>query len=105
MFYDRFCELSKRKGKTPNMAVAEIGLSNSIATTWKKRGSTPHGDTLLKIADYFGVSVDELIDENKKTDQPEGQPVNEYDKFWSNLTEDEKKAVYDFAKLHWHKPE
>jgi len=37
-----------------------IGLNKSNATFWK-RGSIPKGDTLQKLADYFGVSVDYLL--------------------------------------------
>ncbi|USF26947.1 hypothetical protein N510_001880 [Firmicutes bacterium ASF500] len=67
MFYDRFVELCKAKGMSPAAVAREIGLSNSSTTTWK-RGSLPKGDTLQKVADYFGVSVDYLIGkETEKT--------------------------------------
>ena len=36
-------------------------MSNSIATKWKKTAATPQGDTLDKIADYFGVTTDYLL--------------------------------------------
>lgn len=60
-----------------------MGLSNSIATKWKKTGATPNGETLNIIAEYFGVSIDYLLgaetkntlageDENKKSPAPEG---------------------------------
>ena len=57
MFFDIFCDLCARKGVSPNKAAGEIGLSNSITTKWKKTGATPGGDTLHKIAAYFGVPV------------------------------------------------
>lgn len=62
MFYDKFKSLCKEKGVSCNRAAIEIGLSNATPTTWKKRGLTPKADTLAKIADYFGVSVDSLLD-------------------------------------------
>ena len=47
MFYEIFVELCRRK-----------------AVYWK-RGSVPKGDTLEKLADYFGVSVDYLLGKEK----------------------------------------
>lgn len=60
MFYDRFVDLCKAQGKSPAAVAREIGLSNSSTTTWK-RGAIPKGETLQKLADYFGVSIDFLL--------------------------------------------
>lgn len=65
MFYDRFTDLCKSHGKSPAAVAREIGLSNSSTTTWKQ-GSTPKGDTLRKLANYFGVSVDYLLNGGSK---------------------------------------
>ena len=61
MFFDIYCELCEAKGVSCKKAAVEIGLSNSITTKWKKTGATPSGDTLSKIADYFGVTTDFLL--------------------------------------------
>ena len=61
MFYDRFKQLCERKGVSCNKAALEIGLSNATPTKWKKTGATPVGETLDKIAAYFGVSTDYLL--------------------------------------------
>lgn len=61
MFFDIFYELCKRKGVSCKKAAEEIGLSNSITTKWKKTGATPSGETLDKVAAYFGVSTDYLL--------------------------------------------
>lgn len=60
MFYDRFIELCKESGKSPSAVTKELGLNNSSSTAWK-RGSTPKSETLQKLANYFGVSVDYLL--------------------------------------------
>lgn len=75
MFYDLFCDLCKHKGVSPTRASLEIGLSKSTATKWKNTGATPNGDTLSKIADYFGVSTDYLLngsdnDSSEKKETP-----------------------------------
>lgn len=61
MFFDIFYELCKAKGVSCKKAAEEIGLSNSITTKWKKTGATPSGETLDKVAAYFGVSTDYLL--------------------------------------------
>lgn len=60
MFWETFSELCAGKKVKPGRVAKEIGVSNSAATHWKN-GKVPHYDTLLKIADYFGVSVDYLL--------------------------------------------
>lgn len=60
LFYDRFIALCAQKGISASFVVQQIGLNKSSATYWKN-GSIPKGDTLQKLADYFGVSVDYLI--------------------------------------------
>ena len=41
--------------------LSDLGLAKGLVSNWKKRGTVPSGDILLKIADYFGVSTDYLI--------------------------------------------
>ena len=62
MFYDRFCELCQKRGIAPTRAALEIGLSKSTPTTWKQKGTTPQAAQLQRIADYFGVSTDYLLE-------------------------------------------
>ncbi|GEM_PF-3076651 len=61
MFYDKFKKLCDENGVTCNKVALEIGLSNATPTTWKKRGLTPRYETLQKIAEYFHISVEYLI--------------------------------------------
>ena len=65
MFYDRFKQLCEDKGVSCNKAALEIGLSNATPTKWKKTGATPVGETLDKIAAYFGVTTDFLLGKEK----------------------------------------
>ena len=58
-FFEQYTKLCKEQGKSANGAAKEIGLPSSPVTYWK-RGSLPRGETLEKIAAYFGVSVDYL---------------------------------------------
>lgn len=65
VFYDVYTELCRQKGISRSRAAAEMGLSNSTVTKWKKTGATPSGETMTKIAAYFGVSVDDLLKQEK----------------------------------------
>ena len=75
MFFDIFKLLCEKKGVSPKKATEDIGLSNSITTKWKKTGATPKGDTLQRIADYFGVTTDYLLtgEETKKAPTQDGE--------------------------------
>lgn len=61
VFFDIFCALCDKKGVSVTKATVEIGLSRTIGTKWKKTDATPNGETLNKIANYFGVSTDYLL--------------------------------------------
>ena len=65
MFFDTFQALCEEKGVSCTRAAKEMGLSNSITTKWRKTGATPGGETLEKVAAYFGVSTDSLLGKEK----------------------------------------
>ena len=67
MFWERFEQLCKEIGSKPNPVVKELGLSNSITTKWIN-GAIPNGEILLKIADYFNVSIDYLMGRTNNPD-------------------------------------
>ena len=60
MFWESFVELCNQRKKTPSQVVKELDLAAGSVTKWKN-GSVPRGETLRKLAWYFGVSVDELM--------------------------------------------
>lgn len=71
MFYDKYIALCKRNNISPSRAAQQIGFNKSSITNWKNNGYTPRKEILILIADYFGVSVDFLLD---KTDSSESKP-------------------------------
>lgn len=80
MFFDIFSELCAKKGVSCKRAAEDIGLSNSITTKWKKTGATPSGKTLNKIANYFGVSISELLGKEEKEKSPDEFVLTEGEK-------------------------
>ena len=68
MFYDVFKKLCDDRGINPTRASVEIGFSRGSVSYWKKRylegfDAKPDSYTAEKIADYFDVSVDYLLEE------------------------------------------
>ena len=60
MFKENFVKLCTEKGVAPSAVCIAVGLSNSAYSRWSDQ-SQPRRTTLLKIADYLGVTVDELL--------------------------------------------
>lgn len=77
----------------------EIGISNGQIRRWDK--VSPKSDTLKKVADYFDVSVDYLLertDEKKYYDLTEKDEKNiqkELQKILNNLSSDSGYAAFD----------
>lgn len=72
MFWDNFERLCVKKGVSPNKVCKELGFSNATATHWKQ-GAKPNNGTVLRVADYFGVTTEELLQDEpiKKEKTPE----------------------------------
>lgn len=106
MFYDKFKELCLAKGVSCNKAALEIGLSNATPTKWKKTGATPTGETLQRIADYFGVSESYLLgkefntstNRSKEHDILDEVDIAFYDGY-RELSEDDKETVRDMVRV------
>lgn len=61
MFYDNFMLLCEKNQIRPYTALKNIGIeSNSILSRWRA-GATPRSTTIKMIADYFGVTPEELL--------------------------------------------
>ena len=60
MFKTIFTKLCNERGESPTSVCLKVGLSNAAYTAWTE-DSVPRLATLLKIADYFGVSTDYLL--------------------------------------------
>lgn len=66
MFKDNFIKLCNAKGVPPTTACTDNGLTKSAFSQWSD-SSVPRKATLMKLADYFGCSVEDLL----RNDTPE----------------------------------
>ena len=60
MFKKNFIRLCNNIGEPPTIVCQKIGLSGSAFSQWDDN-STPRKATLQKFADYFGITVEELL--------------------------------------------
>ena len=100
MFWKNFVSLCSNIGKSTTAVVLELGLSRSLVTSWKN-GTVPNNTTLLKIANYFNVSVEELISEPKDTppeEIPQGldEKTAEILSMYSQLSDEQKKQALSY---------
>ena len=66
----RFKQLCKENGVTQKQALEDMGLHRNAAQRWAE--GSPSTEALLKIAEYFGITTDEVLGvDNKKTPTPE----------------------------------
>lgn len=59
--YEVFEQLLQKHGVTPYKVAKETGVTQTALSNWKSGRSTPTTKTLQKIADYFGVTIDYLM--------------------------------------------
>lgn len=60
MFYDNLLKLCEQRGVKITNVVTALGFSQGNLSNWKN-GRIPRADSIRKLADFFGVPVDELI--------------------------------------------
>jgi transcriptional regulator with XRE-family HTH domain len=58
---DRIFGILNERQEKPKHFAESIGLSSGNVSDWKSRRSKPSSDTLAKIANYFGVSMEFLL--------------------------------------------
>ena len=92
MFYDTLINLCNKHNVKITPLVVSLGGSSSSPASWKK-GASPNSDIVIKLAEYFNVSTDYLLDVNNSSSQDETELLNTY----RHLTDNGKKQVIDFV--------
>lgn len=70
---EKILHLRSQKGLSQLELAEQLGVSRQSVSKWETGQSVPDLDKLIKLADLFGVSVDELVREGERP-QPEPQP-------------------------------
>lgn len=74
MFWKNLCALCNAHHTTPNAVCHAIGKSSATATKWKQ-GAVPRDTTLQKVAEYFGVTVEDLLRDPAQKVEPAPAPT------------------------------
>lgn len=61
MFGDRLKELRKNKNLTQEDIGVFCGVGNATISNWEKNLTDPPIEIIIKLANYFGVSIDYLL--------------------------------------------
>ena len=80
MFWENFVTQCEKLEKSPTTVVEELGFKRPAVTSWKN-GALPQVKNRKKIADYFGITGEELMGTKK---EPAGE---------GELTEDMKEIL------------
>lgn len=99
MFKKNFERLCNTIGKSPTAVCVEIGLAHSVYSLWTEK-TVPRRATLIKIADYFGVTPESLLAENEQKKDPAQMSREKNSRFaqkCSQMSEDELKVLEQFA--------
>ena len=62
MFAEQMRRLRQERGMTQQGLAEALGVSTSAVQKWERGQSEPNTKTLQRMADLFGVSLDELCD-------------------------------------------
>jgi len=63
VFFNRFKALCDERNISVYFACTQIGLNRSAVNKWKA-GGKPNGTTAAKMAEYFGVTTDYLLEQS-----------------------------------------
>ena len=74
---DKILQKLKETGKTQKELCEYLGLSAQIFPGWKSGKSDSYKKKIPEIADFFQISVSELIGETTPTEQKEKDPLLE----------------------------
>ena len=70
MINEKIAELRKRKNITQEELVRALGVTNQAVSKWESSQCCPDISLIPEIADYFGVTTDELFGHDVKEDEP-----------------------------------
>lgn len=104
MFYDNFKAACERRGTTLTSVLRELHRSTGSTGRWSS-GSYPTLDIVMEIADYLGMSLDELVFGLDKASSSDSDDMHEWSYIISHIPEDRQQMCKDFLRTHMVIPE
>lgn len=95
MFWENYVKYCAFAGKAPNVVAAECGVKSTGTVSGWKKGAIPRDGILRNLADYFGITVADLLGEEEKPATETGDELDATTKELLNLA-----ATLDPADVH-----
>ena len=103
MISEKIFELILRNGMTQKEFSEETGISQSTISDWKRKGTNPSADKILKICEVLKVTPYELLVEKetvRNAGKPEMSAGNETEKIilegFRNLSDRKKERILGY---------
>lgn len=100
-FYDKYVQLCNQVDKSPSAVAIELKLGKPSVSRWKT-GSKPRDSSVLKVANYFGVSPEWLKGE---TDAPSAGIKKERPADGEALIRDLPEDIKQIIRICMNRPE
>ena len=94
----RLKELRLKKGVLQSDVAAYIGVNNSTYAYYERGTHNPTPETLCKLADFFGVTVDELLGRSPQLFDDARMPKTELQELYDNLNTINKARVLGYIR-------
>ena len=94
---ERLLRMRTIRGETQEQVAEAIGISYVSLSRYETGQRMPKMDILLKLADHYGVSVDEIMREEKKEAAQGGNIDEDLKNILLNLSQEEFQRVKDFV--------
>lgn len=101
MFWENFNRMCISRGLTPNAAARQIGIPSGSVTDWK-RGRIPRDATVIRIADFFGVTASDLMSDtttdavSQEVPSPSASILQAFSRPDTTLTDAELDLICDY---------
>ncbi|MBQ9734675.1 MAG: helix-turn-helix transcriptional regulator [Clostridia bacterium] len=91
-------ELRTENGLTQAQLAESIGVTQGAVYFWEKGVNEPTAGYLIKMAELFGISVDELLSFECQKSGEQSTKVAEMNRYFSKLTVSQQEILIDTAK-------
>ena len=98
MFWKNYQTLCAQKGLSANKVAKDLSISSGSVTNWKN-GTIPSNATLQKIADYFEVSINCLLEEQNSKNYTSAKKIPVYGEVAAGIPISAIEDIIDFEEI------
>lgn len=90
VFAERVKALREKKGLSGTELAARLGIQKTRVSMWETNGTVPRQDMLLRLCDFFNVSADYLLGNDRADGQnPRNSRIHSIQRLLNNLDDGE----------------